>query len=128
MSESKTFSVAEINKHNTRDDMWVIVRGKVYDVSKFIDEHPGGEEVLLDVAGKDATTEFIDVGHSEEAEEILGKLLIGQTDPKEVPVVHIQTKKSVVSDSDDSSSSSIIYLVISIALAAAAYLYLQMSA
>lgn len=37
----------------------------------------GGEEVLLDVGGQDATEAFEDVGHSDEAREILEKLLIG---------------------------------------------------
>ena len=49
----------------------------VYDATKFLDEHPGGEEVLLDMAGKDATDAFEDVGHSDEAREILAGLLIG---------------------------------------------------
>jgi hypothetical protein len=31
---------------------------KVYDVSKFLDEHPGGDQIMLDVAGKDVTSEF----------------------------------------------------------------------
>ena len=33
----------------------MVIKGKAYDVTKFLDEHPGGEEVLLDMAGKDAT-------------------------------------------------------------------------
>lgn len=37
----------------------------------------GGEEVLLDVGGQDATEAFEDVGHSDEAREILEGLLVG---------------------------------------------------
>lgn len=37
----------------------------------------GGEEVLLDVAGQDATEAFEDVGHSDEARELLGPMLVG---------------------------------------------------
>lgn len=40
-------------------------------------KNSGGEEVLLDVGGQDATEAFEDVGHSDEAREILEKLLIG---------------------------------------------------
>ena len=43
----------------------------------FVDEHPGGEEVLLDVGGQDATEAFEDVGHSDEAREILEGILVG---------------------------------------------------
>lgn len=75
-------SLEEVNKHNTRNDVWVVVNGKVYDVTKFLDEHPGGEEVLMDVAGRDCTKEFEDVGHSEDAVAILDRLpLIGEADP-----------------------------------------------
>jgi cytochrome b involved in lipid metabolism len=40
-------------------------------------QYSGGEEVLLDVSGQDATEAFEDVGHSDEAREILTGLLIG---------------------------------------------------
>jgi cytochrome b involved in lipid metabolism len=40
-------------------------------------DHSGGEEVLLDVGGQDATEAFEDVGHSDEAREILQGLLVG---------------------------------------------------
>lgn len=38
----------------------------------------GGDEVVLDKAGQDASAEFDDVGHSEEAWEALEPLLIGR--------------------------------------------------
>ena len=53
--------------HNKRGDLWIAVRGRVFDVSKFAADHPGGDSVLLSVAGKDATADFDDVGHSAEA-------------------------------------------------------------
>jgi predicted heme/steroid binding protein len=65
----KTFAVEEIGRHSTEDDCWIIVDGKVYDVTKFLQEHPGGKRILLKVAGQDATKEF----HSLHAPEILDR-------------------------------------------------------
>ena len=49
----------------------------VYDVTKYVKNHPGGVDVLVDVAGKDATEAYEDVGHSEDANDILEAYLIG---------------------------------------------------
>lgn len=46
----KTVTIAEVKKHSSEDDCWIIIHGKVYDVTKFIDNHPGGD-ILVDVAG-----------------------------------------------------------------------------
>jgi cytochrome b involved in lipid metabolism len=46
----------EVKAHAAHGDCWIIVRGKVYDVSKFMEKHPGGADLLLDnSSGKDAT-------------------------------------------------------------------------
>lgn len=44
------FSRAEVLKHCSNRDCWIIIGNKVYDVTKFLDEHPGGCEVLLEVS------------------------------------------------------------------------------
>lgn len=51
---------------------------KVYDVTKYLEEHPGGSEVLLDHAGKYADEMFEDIGHSGDAKEKLKTLLVGE--------------------------------------------------
>ncbi|KAG2216148.1 hypothetical protein INT45_003774 [Circinella minor] len=78
---AQIFSTADVAKHNTKSDLWVVIHNKVYDITKFVQEHPGGEEVLLDEAGKDATEAFEDIGHSDEAREFyLAKYEIGELD------------------------------------------------
>merc|ERR550532_1074207 len=48
----------EVAKHTTKTDCWVILDGKVLNVTSFLSEHPGGELAILTFAGKDATEEF----------------------------------------------------------------------
>ncbi|KAM7224184.1 Cytochrome b5-like heme/steroid binding domain containing protein [Rhypophila decipiens] len=74
---SKEFTYQDVAEHNTKKDLYVVIHDEVYDCTKFVDEHPGGEEVLLDVAGQDSTEAFEDVGHSDEARETLAALKVG---------------------------------------------------
>lgn len=67
----------QVARHTSSTDCWMVIDGKVYDVTKFLDEHPGGEEIMLDASGRDATREFEDVGHSGEARAQLDQLHIG---------------------------------------------------
>ncbi|KAN0119987.1 cytochrome b5 [Hyaloscypha variabilis] len=78
MSADKEYTYAQIAEHSAKKDLFLVIHDKVYDTTSFVDEHPGGEEVLLDVGGQDATEAFEDVGHSDEAREILEGLLIGK--------------------------------------------------
>jgi hypothetical protein len=50
--------MAEVQKHTTKGDCWVVVAGQVLNVTNFLKDHPGGELAILTFAGKDATEEF----------------------------------------------------------------------
>jgi flavocytochrome c len=51
-------SADEVAKHTSEKDCWVILNGKVYDVSEFLPDHPGGKKAIMLYAGKDASEEF----------------------------------------------------------------------
>ncbi|XP_020213861.1 cytochrome b5 isoform X2 [Cajanus cajan] len=89
---SKTLTFEEVAKHNHKKDCWIIVHGKVYDITPFLDDHPGGDEVLVAATEKDATIDFEDVGHSDSATEMMERYLIGKVDTATLPakVNHIQ--------------------------------------
>jgi len=52
------YSLEEVAKHTSKTDCWVVVDGKVMNVTSFLKDHPGGELAILTFAGKDATEEF----------------------------------------------------------------------
>ncbi|KAF1976921.1 cytochrome b5 [Bimuria novae-zelandiae CBS 107.79] len=128
----KDFTYSDVSEHSTKKDLYIVVHDKVYNASSFVDEHPGGEEVLLDVGGQDATEAFEDVGHSDEAREILEGLLVGKLerkreqegDPK--PKSYAQTNASIA-NSEGASTGVGLYAIVLIGagLAFGAYKYLQ---
>ncbi|XP_076038191.1 cytochrome b5 isoform X2 [Oratosquilla oratoria] len=75
---TKVYTLAEVAEHRNQDSCWVVIHDNVYDVTKFLDEHPGGEEVLLEQAGKDTTESFEDVGHSTDAREMMKDYYLGE--------------------------------------------------
>ncbi|KAH8810573.1 cytochrome b5-like heme/steroid binding domain-containing protein [Xylogone sp. PMI_703] len=74
---SKEYTLKEVASHSTREDLYVVIRNQVYNVTSFVDKHPGGDQTLLDVAGTDSTEAYDDAGHSEKANKILETYLIG---------------------------------------------------
>ncbi|XP_026036354.1 cytochrome b5 [Astatotilapia calliptera] len=79
----KYYRLAEIEKQNSFKSTWIIIHNKVYDVTKFLEEHPGGEEVLREQAGGNATESFEDVGHSTDAREMASSMVIGEVHPED---------------------------------------------
>jgi salicylate hydroxylase len=77
LNSERKVTRAEVSEHSTFEDCWVIIRGKVYDISEWKDHHPGGPFVARMHAGKDATGEFGDF-HSKMAERHMAHFCVGE--------------------------------------------------
>jgi cytochrome b5 len=85
----------------------MVIEGNVYNVTRFLDDHPGGEDIMLDSSGRDATREFEDVGHSGEARAQLNELLIGtlrDPTPDEVSAAAEEAARSAASSKASGAS------------------------
>lgn len=58
--------------------IWIIIRDVVYDVTDYVEDHPGGPELVTDFAGRDGTKDFDDFGHSSTAMEMLKQYKVGE--------------------------------------------------
>jgi len=126
----KKVSHEQLQNHNTKNDLWLAIHGKVYNVTDFLLEHPGGEEVLLDSGGKEATTNFEDVGHSDDARELLKKYYVGEYDmPTPAKKAEQKTAPSSTSASNttpspqESSFPFVLTYIIPLAFAAIGYYF-----
>ncbi|KAL5333208.1 FMN-dependent dehydrogenase-domain-containing protein [Aspergillus crustosus] len=61
IAESPLISVQDVVSHNTPDDCWVVIKDEVWDLTGFVNEHPGGSGVILKYAGKDVTEAFLKI-------------------------------------------------------------------
>ena len=77
----KTVTVAEVAKHNSKSDCWVIISGKVYNVTSVIPNHPGGPDKIIPLCGKDATEAFTtrdgQGAHPSSAQQQLQSVFVG---------------------------------------------------
>jgi len=134
-SPPQQYTAAEVRAHNTKGKPWLTIHDKVYDVTKFLDEHPGGEEVLLEQAGRNATEHFEDVGHSSDARELMKQYYIGdivdaerKEKPKTVKAAESSTVPPLTKESTSKSSSGFSFptvpaLVALVAVAVTFYVY-----
>ncbi|XP_073440361.1 cytochrome b5 type B [Dendrobates tinctorius] len=96
------YSLEDVRKRNSAEELWLVIHGRVYDITRFVEEHPGGEEVLFEQAGADATESFEDVGHSVDAREMLKQYYVGDLHPDDCK----NSKKDVLISTSSNSSSS----------------------
>ncbi|KAH8081967.1 FMN-dependent dehydrogenase-domain-containing protein [Filobasidium floriforme] len=84
-------SMSEVEKHNKPGDLWVVIEGKVWDMTEFIEDHPGGKAPILRHAGKDATKIFMPLHPPGTLESgIDADKMIGLVDPTTVKEVEAQ--------------------------------------
>lgn len=82
----RTITWHELAKHNSVNDAWIAIKGRVYDVTDFTNLHPGGD-IILTAAGLDATDVFAGFHSSTSAALLLPPLCIGQLDSPTSPLL-----------------------------------------
>ncbi|KAE8715653.1 Cytochrome b5 [Hibiscus syriacus] len=73
----QVYTLSQVAQHKSKKDCWLVIDGRVHNVTELQEEHPGGEEALIEWAGKDATQAFNDIGHSKLAHKLLLKYRVG---------------------------------------------------
>ena len=58
MRSTGLFSMEDVMAHNTPQNAWTTVGGKVYDIASFLNKHPGGYHAIAAAIGKDGTQVF----------------------------------------------------------------------
>eukprot|EP00640_Fibrocapsa_japonica_P007793 CAMPEP_0113936394 /NCGR_PEP_ID=MMETSP1339-20121228/3319_1 /TAXON_ID=94617 /ORGANISM="Fibrocapsa japonica" /LENGTH=143 /DNA_ID=CAMNT_0000938861 /DNA_START=130 /DNA_END=561 /DNA_ORIENTATION=- /assembly_acc=CAM_ASM_000762 len=133
-TDLKEFTSSEVAKHNDSDSCWLIIGNektggqKVYDVTKYLDEHPGGAEIMLESAGQDADDMFEDVGHTNDARKTMEKFIIGVLKLTEEEKEALKNKASKQIPAGQSQGSGLNPMVLLVLLAAIAlgYYFTQM--
>ncbi|KFK40765.1 hypothetical protein AALP_AA2G038000 [Arabis alpina] len=73
----KSYSKSEVALHNKRHDCWIIIKDRVYDVTSYVEEHPGGD-AILDHAGDDSTDGFYGPQHATRVFDMIEDFYIGE--------------------------------------------------
>mmetsp|Transcript_83050 Transcript_83050/g.213976 ORF Transcript_83050/g.213976 Transcript_83050/m.213976 type:complete len:516 (-) Transcript_83050:115-1662(-) len=83
-------TMEEVAKHNTKEDCWVVLYGKAYDLTKFARVHPGGQKLITDAAGMDATAIFDPIHPKDIMDKLLKpSLTMGVVDPATIKDAHV---------------------------------------
>ncbi|KAI8379697.1 uncharacterized protein BYT42DRAFT_613977 [Radiomyces spectabilis] len=89
------YTTEDIAQHNTKASCWIVVDDKVYDVTDFVGDHPGGEDILLQFAGTNITSVLKDPQfqvHSDAAYDLLQEYCIGTVHPDSVTMKKVVDK------------------------------------
>jgi cytochrome b involved in lipid metabolism len=72
------YTMNEVSNHDKKNDCWIIINNMVYDVTNFLDIHPGGKSMIMMVAGKDATEYFEELHNKNILDEVGKEYMIGE--------------------------------------------------
>ena len=90
-SVENTYTIEEISQHNQVDDCWLLIDGIVYNVTPFIEEHPGGSEIMIQHAnGTDVMNAFEEAEHSTKAKNGMTKYRIGMLKKNKLDLEKVQ--------------------------------------
>lgn len=102
--QSIILNMSEIEKHNKQADCWLLIEGKVYNITSYFGSHPGGDPKMVATCGKDATAAYATQNpkattnngrsaHSTEAKNMLGDYYIGDFNQ----TIGVQNQKDILS-------------------------------
>ena len=99
----KIFDADEVAKHNTQGSCWLVLYGGVYDVTSFLSEHPGGSNIILKFAGRDATKEYDSIHPPGTLDELPPESKLGKLNQASAP--GYSGRKSSTAESPESSAT-----------------------
>jgi cytochrome b involved in lipid metabolism len=77
----RIFTEEDVQQHTKPESCWVSYNGKVYDVTGFLADHPGGDDLVLEYAGKDVgdiMKDTVSHDHSDSAYDMLEEFCVGR--------------------------------------------------
>ncbi|KAK7419240.1 hypothetical protein QQX98_003392 [Neonectria punicea] len=94
---SKLFTLGDVSKQSTDKGGLIVIDKVVYDITDYMSKHPGGDDILIEVLGQDASEGFHEVGHSAEAIEALAEMKVGELDQTSAVLPKSQSRTGSVS-------------------------------
>ena len=101
VSTNLPLTLDEVKKHNSAGDCWSIIDGNVYDLTNWVESHPGGKERITAICGKDGTSSFLGKHSNSNSAKSqlnrfeLGKLVVAATTATPTPTTQATKQLSV---------------------------------
>jgi len=101
----------EVSKHNTEESVWCVINGHAYDLTHFLEEHPGGSGIIMKYAGRDASKAFNPIHPRDIVNTLPGSSHLGPVTPAEAPVEVAADDSDDEEDEDDEEIPDISQMV-----------------